>query len=88
MKCKRQFGPYIPASRIPWLKKLEAKFATAKMKNFICPHKGLPCNGTPIVDGVVVCRGHGLAFNVETGSLVTQSTKRTKTFLEAVTTTL
>lgn len=72
LKCKRQFGAYVPPTRIPWLSKLQAKYQNAKMKNFICPHKGLPCNGTPIVDGVVVCRGHGLAFNVETGSLVNQ----------------
>jgi hypothetical protein len=62
----------MPKERIPWLRKLEQKYRDAKMKNFICPHKGLPCNATPIVDGVVVCRGHGLAFNVETGAMVRQ----------------
>lgn len=72
MKCKRKFGPYVPPTRVPWLKKLEARYRGAKMKNLICPHKGLPCNATPVVNGVVVCRGHGLAFDVATGDLVSQ----------------
>lgn len=72
MKCKRQFGPYVPPDRVPWLKKLEDKYRTARMKNFICPHKGIPCNSTPTTDGIVICRGHGLAFNVQTGALVSQ----------------
>lgn len=73
LMCKRQFGPYMPSERIPWLKKLELKYKNARMKNFICPHKGLPCNATPIENGIIVCRGHGLAFNVETGALVRQT---------------
>lgn len=72
MKCKRQFGQYMPPERIPWLRSLEEKYRNLKMKNFICPHKGIPCNSTPAVDGVVICRGHGLAFSVATGELVSQ----------------
>lgn len=74
LKCKRQFGPYMPKERILWLRALEEKYRDAKMKNLICPHKGLPCNATPTVDNVVICRGHGLAFNVKTGVLVRQTT--------------
>ena len=72
LRCRRQFGEYAPLERILWLSALQEKYRNAKMKNFICPHQGIPCNATPIKDGVVVCRGHGLAFNVETGALVPQ----------------
>jgi hypothetical protein len=72
MQCKRQFEQYAPVKLVPWLKRLEEKYSNARMKNFICPHKGLPCNATPVDGNTVICRGHGLAFDVETGELIRQ----------------
>lgn len=45
---------------------------TAKM---ICPHRGISLRGQPIVDGCVVCPGHGACWNVLTGQLVRRVTK-------------
>ncbi len=66
-KCKRQFGTY---SKPKWLRELEEKYKDSVMKNFICPHKGLLCNNINPVNGVVICRGHGLAWDVNSGRLV------------------
>lgn len=80
LRCQRLFGDYPPVARIKWFGALQEKYRDAKMKNdFICPHKGLPCNSTPVKDGIVVCRGHGLAFNVTTGELVEQPHPATPT---------
>lgn len=73
MKCKRTM-PEFPVTA-PWLSELEQEFESARLgPNLICPHRGMPINGCPIKDGNVVCPGHGLRWNIETGEL----DKRTK----------
>ncbi len=60
--------PFLP---IPWLPALERAFAGEKLPACRkCPHRGLPLRGLPETDGVVVCPGHGLAWDVQTGALV------------------
>jgi len=39
----------------------------------ICPHKGIDLRGMPIVDGKVICPGHGLQFDTETGQMVART---------------
>jgi hypothetical protein len=70
MKCKREFAAY-PASQAQWLPALEREFAGCKMKNMVCPHRGLPLRGCPQDGDVVTCPGHGLRWNIKTGELVT-----------------
>lgn len=69
MQCKRQFPAY-PHSRATWLPKLAEVCAHMKMKNMVCPHRGLPLEGCPRDGDVVQCPGHGLRWNVKTGELV------------------
>ena len=74
-KCRREMPvfPTHPYSGKPvfWLADLEKAHAEARLKcGMICPHRGLPLAGCPAKDGVVVCPGHGLAWDVETGDLV------------------
>lgn len=38
--------------------------------NPICPHRGLPLVAPANEDGVVVCSGHGLSWNIKTGEMV------------------
>jgi hypothetical protein len=49
---------------------LEEAYQSKKMECLRCPHRGIPLNGQPVKDGVVVCPGHGLAWNVASGDLV------------------
>lgn len=63
--------------RVRWLGSLEAKYASAKLRpNLVCPHRGISCAGvTCSGDGLkVVCPGHGLAWNRETGELIRRTT--------------
>lgn len=74
-KCRREMPdfPTHPHSgrEVFWLRDLEANHRGARLKcGRICPHRGLPLAGCPVKDGVVVCPGHGLAWNVDTGELV------------------
>jgi len=38
----------------------------------VCPHRGFRLCGLPQTDGVVVCPGHGLAWNLNTGRMVSR----------------
>lgn len=56
-----------------WMKDLETKYANARLRpGLICPHRGISCAGVRCAGDVstVVCPGHGLAWNRETGRLV------------------
>lgn len=68
-KCIRSMPDY-PTFEIPWMPKLESAYSDKKMKCMTCPHRGLPLNGLPVVNGIVTCPGHGLRWNVSDGSLV------------------
>lgn len=66
-QCHRGF-PIFP--RAIWDGNLQAAFAEHKLKDMICPHRGLPLNGCPMDGDIVTCPGHGLKWNVRTGELV------------------
>lgn len=62
-------------SEVQWLARLETAYADAKIsKCGKCPHRGIPLVGVPVVNGVRVCPGHGLAFS-ESGSMVRRVTE-------------
>jgi len=67
-KCIRD-GPLFPDAP-HWGSKLERAYANKKLECGRCPHRGLPLHGQPVNGGVVVCPGHGLAWDVQTGALV------------------
>lgn len=69
LRCKRVFPPY-PHDQAKWLPALQEEFCAVKMKNMVCPHRGLPLEGCPRDGDVVQCPGHGLRWNVITGELV------------------
>lgn len=71
-------------SQVSWIFDLERKFATARLRSgLICPHRGISCAGVKTEGNVqtVVCPGHGLAWNRETGELVrrTREARHSKT---------
>ena len=74
-KCQREM-PDFPSHVDGWLntghRHLEAAYRGCRLKpdHPVCPHKGFPLEGLPEKDGVVICPGHGLAFDMNTGELV------------------
>ncbi len=56
----------------PFARKLEAAYADVVLKPDCrtCPHRGMPLDGVPVKDGVVICPGHGLAWDLNTGRMV------------------
>lgn len=72
LRMKRETPPYPPADKVPWLGELEAAFKGRVLPLCrTCPHRGISLrNLEPDKDGVVLCTGHGLAWNVKTGALV------------------
>ena len=69
-KCLRPMPTDYPTTT-PWLKELEAAHTHHRLGSCrVCPHRGLPLSGVPVVDGVIVCPGHGLAWSAATGELV------------------
>lgn len=73
--CKR-----LPNSFPDWIfninrkfQEFEKAFLGCKLKpNLVCPHKGISLKSEPIKDGIVVCPGHGLAFDISTGECVSR----------------
>lgn len=53
----------------PRFRALEEAHRDAKLCK-VCPHRGMRAIDMPIVDGVRVCHGHGLGWDVQTGRLV------------------
>lgn len=68
-KFKRPTPPH-PLLRERERTNFENAYATHKLKNMICPHRGLSLIGQPVRDGCVTCPLHGLKWNVESGELV------------------
>ena len=72
--CQREM-PEFPKSRenyLPWQKALERRYRHYQVDpcNPICPHRGFNLGMmTPDDQGVVVCPGHGLKWNIVTGTL-------------------
>lgn len=75
MKMLRQM-PEFPKSLDPtgrkmeFVRKAEAQCRHLRMKCMVCPHRGMPLTGMPIKDGAIVCNGHGVKWNVETGEMI------------------
>jgi hypothetical protein len=60
------------ADRPPWLALMDGHFSEARVKCGKCPHRGLPLESLPREPGtdIVICRGHGLRWDLKTGELV------------------
>jgi len=54
---------------VQFTKQLQKTFADKKSDCRTCPHRGISLVGAPVNFGAVVCPGHGLAWNIETGEL-------------------
>ena len=39
-----------------------------------CPHRGYPFDGSPVLDGVMICAYHCYEFRLDTGECLTDST--------------
>lgn len=83
LHCKRampEFPTEIDAIRpagyfkkpVPWLAEMQEAYKGCVIKSncATCPHKGFQLAGLPSNNGVVVCPGHGLAWDVATGRMV------------------
>lgn len=72
MRCKRDF-PDFPrgAAMRAWMPELERAYGRKRLKNMVCPHRGIDLSGLPAVDGIVTCPGHGLRWDIKTGKLST-----------------
>jgi len=68
-KCYRQMPtyPFVPDR----IEQLEKVMQDHKMCDRICPHKGVSLAGILVdVNDEIVCPGHGLRWNIETGELI------------------
>lgn len=71
MKMRREVGSFRVDS--PWLRKLERAYCKETLREgHICPHRGISCRGVVAENDGVVCPGHGLKWNTETGGLVSR----------------
>lgn len=62
--------PTSDAKEVSFLRKLEQAYRDRYVTCNKCPHRGIALDTMPQQDGVVVCPGHGLAWNVATGEAV------------------
>lgn len=53
----------------PWHVEIEEAYHGSVMKCRVCPHRGISLVGAPVVNGAIICPGHGLAWDPETGKL-------------------
>lgn len=75
MTCRRLVGSFVKRDGKPplWLPKLEAAYKGERLRGMICPHRGISCVGVkPEADGGIVCPGHGLKWNPETGEMISR----------------
>lgn len=75
MTCKRLVESFCERDGKPprWLPKLEAAYKDDRLRNMICPHRGISCVGViPEADGGIVCVGHGLKWNPKTGEMISR----------------
>lgn len=67
LRCRRPM-PTFPQHEAEWGPKLEQAYARHTLgKCRTCPHRGIPLNGIRAQNGILVCPGHGLAWNLATG---------------------
>lgn len=73
MKMKREMPDFPTHDRkgmlVEFIGRLESRFKAHKLTCKVCPHRGMSLDGLPVKDGKVICNGHGLRWNVETGEL-------------------
>lgn len=70
-ECKREM-PTFPSILC---RKLEKQFEGCRVKadRPVCPHRGFSLVGLPVsADGYVICPGHGLQWDLDSGSLVSR----------------
>jgi Rieske 2Fe-2S protein len=76
LQCRRLVGSFCNSrTETPpgWLKKLEPAYANSRLRDgHICPHRGISCRGVIAENDGVVCPGHGLKWNMQTGRLVSR----------------
>jgi hypothetical protein len=87
LRCRRMMPEFPAADAIPpdarigdyeglvvALCEMETHYLDTRIdtETLVCPHRRICLKGLPVQDGVVVCPGHGLAWNVVTGALVTR----------------
>jgi hypothetical protein len=55
---------------------MERKYSVCRinLNDPVCPHRGICLKGAPVVDGVIVCPGHGLGWDAQTGQNVWRHT--------------
>lgn len=68
-RCRRGHVLF-PRDLAGWMRGLEASMAGQTARCGICPHRGVPLAGAPVIDGARVCPGHGLRWRVSDGALV------------------
>lgn len=74
-KMQRAMMDFAQARAARWFPKLEAAYATCKLKpGMICPHRGIPLAGVHMEGDIATCPGHGLRWNVKTGELCVSAT--------------
>lgn len=58
---------------IGWFGKLEQAYADKTLPACMtCPHRGMPLKNLPVKDGKIICNGHGLQWDAQTGKLVSR----------------
>jgi hypothetical protein len=77
MRCRRltPVFPLVPvgSSAFPWMPALENAYKDVKLNCARCPHRGFPLSADNADEhGNVVCAGHGLMWNLESGRLVSR----------------
>ena len=82
LKCHRvlpEFPLFVGAGTpipVPWMPELERAFAGSRLKGGVCPHRGIDLSTMRAnAEGIVVCPGHGLAWNRATGELHPRATR-------------
>lgn len=85
-RCMRA-QPEYPDARVSGFAKLQESMAGSRVRCGRCPHRNLPLSSLPRVPGTnhVICVGHGLRFDMTTGSLVRQTGKKAPGLPEAIT---
>lgn len=65
--CRRETPPF----PITWFtQSLESHYAHTRLRNLICPHRGISLHNQPVKNGRVICPGHGLTWDVDSGELI------------------
>ena len=80
LKCRRQMPEYpLETQRcdggvegFAQLPEFERAYSKYRVACGRCPHRNFPLHGLPDNNGVVVCPGHGLAWNLLTGEMVSR----------------